>query len=143
MAYTVVYGIGVVAIIQGIVGGIGYWIFGFKGVIVWTLLLALASVIPVIGTALIWLPTGAYLILTGNYFNGIGLLAYGLFIISYTDNITRLYFFKKVGKIHPLVTLIGILIGVPLFGLAGFILGPVIFALFMVVLDIFHKEYFV
>jgi len=139
---TVVYGMGLVALIQGTVGAIGFLIFGIKGAALWGLVMGLCSIVPVLGTALVWAPAGIYLLVTESTAAGIGLLAYGAVVISYSDNITRMKLFSSMGKIHPLVTLFGILIGVPFFGILGFILGPLLLALFFTLLHIFHKEYF-
>ncbi|MBD3355366.1 AI-2E family transporter [Candidatus Woesearchaeota archaeon] len=140
---TVVYGIGLVAVIQGTLGAIGFYIFGLEGAALWGLVMGLCSIVPILGTALVWVPAGIYLLVTKSVAAGIGLLAYGAIIISYSDNISRMKLFSSFGKIHPLVTLFGILMGVPYFGILGFILGPLLLALFVILLHIFHKEYFV
>ncbi len=139
---TVVYGLGLIALIQGTIGAIGFLIFGIKGAALWGLVMGLCSIVPLLGTALIWAPAGIYLLVTESVAAGVGLLAYGAVVISYSDNITRMKLFSSLGKIHPLITFFGILIGVPYFGILGFILGPLLLALFFTLLHIFHKEYF-
>lgn len=137
---TVVYGMGLVAIIQGVVGGIGFWIFGINNVILWTIMMIILSLIPFLGAFFVWVPASIYLIASGDIFNGVGLAIYGLLIVSYVDNIARMKVFDSIGKVHPLITLFGIIIGLPLFGLVGLIVGPLILALVFIVIQIFHDE---
>ncbi|MBD3249332.1 AI-2E family transporter [Candidatus Woesearchaeota archaeon] len=137
---TVVYGMFLVALIQGAAGGIGFFIFGVKGAALWGLIMAFAAIIPVLGAFLVWLPVSIYLFASGDTYGGIGLFLYGAIVVSYIDNIARMKIFNSLGKIHPLVTLFGLLIGLPFFGAIGVIIGPLIIALFMTVLKIVHEE---
>lgn len=138
---TVVYGMVLVAIIQGIVGGIGFFIFGLKGPILWGFAMAIASLIPIIGAFIIWVPASIYLMASGNLYSGIGLFIYGAVIISLSDNLSRMKIFGSLGKIHPLVTLFGILIGLPYLGIIGLVIGPLTVALFMNFLKIYKEEH--
>jgi predicted PurR-regulated permease PerM len=130
-----------VALIQGVVGGIGFLIFGLEGYVLWGFVMALLSLFPVIGAFLVWVPASIILLISNKIWQGIGLFLYGAIIISYIDNISRMKVFASIGKIHPLITLFGILIGLPYFGIIGIIMGPLLVALFLALLKIFKKEY--
>ena len=134
-------GIPLLAIIQGSVATIGYFIFGAPSPLILGLLTCFACIIPMVGTALIWLPTAAYMALNGDYFNAIGLLIFGGAIVSQLDNLIRFMLQKKIANIHPLITIFGVVIGLRLFGFMGIIFGPVMLSLFCLFVDMFKKEY--
>lgn len=134
-------GIPLLAIIQGGVAMIGYWYFEVPDILITGFFTCLATVIPMIGTALVWLPIAVYMALTGNLFNGIGLAVYGTLIISQLDNLIRFVLQKKMADIHPLITIFGVVIGLSLFGFMGVIFGPVLLSLFILFVDMFKREY--
>ena len=134
-------GIPLLAIIQGGVAMIGYLIFGAPNVLVLGFLTCFATIIPMVGTALIWFPVAAYLAVTGDWFNAIGLAAYGGIVISQSDNLIRFILQKKMADTHPLITIFGVVIGLPLFGFMGVIFGPLLLSLFFLFVDMFKKEY--
>lgn len=134
-------GIPLVAIAQGVVALIGFLIFGVEDPFFWFVITTIGSMIPFIGTLLGILPVFLLTLSTGNTFQAWGILIYGFAVVGSTDNIFRLYFLKKLDNVHPLVTLIGVIVGVPLFGFIGLIFGPLLISLFMVVLKIYRKEY--
>lgn len=94
-----------------------------------------------VGTGLVWGPLVIYLCATGNWVNGIGLLCYGALVISQVDNLIRFVLQKKMADTHPLITVFGVIIGLPLFGFMGVIFGPLLLSMFILCLDIFKKEY--
>ena len=134
-------GIPLLAIIQGSIATIGYFIFGAPSPLILGLLTCFATVIPMVGTALIWLPTAGYMALNGDWFNAIGLLVYGGAIVSQLDNLIRFILQKKIANIHPLITIFGVVIGLRLFGFMGIIFGPVLLSLFCLFIDMFKREY--
>lgn len=134
-------GIPFLAIIQGAVGLLGYWIFGAPNVLFSGFLTGIASVLPMIGTALVWIPISVYMALMGNWFHAIGLAIYGAVVISQSDNLIRFIIQKKMADIHPLITIFGVVIGVPLFGFMGVIFGPLILSLFFMFVDMFKRGY--
>lgn len=134
-------GIPLLAIIQGSIATIGYFIFGAPNALILGLLTCFATIIPMVGSALIWFPTAAYLALTGDWFNAIGLLAYGGAVVSQLDNLIRFILQKKMANIHPLITVFGVVIGLSLFGFMGIIFGPLLLSLFFLFVDMFKKEY--
>ena len=97
--------------------------------------------IPFVGTLLGIIPVFILELSTGNTFTAWGILIYGLVVVGSTDNIIRLYVLKKLDNVHPLITLVGVIVGVPLFGFIGLIFGPLLISLFLVLLSIYRKEY--
>lgn len=134
-------GIPLLAIIQGGVAMIGYWIFGAPNVLFAGFLTSFASMIPVVGTALVWIPTAVYMALTGNWLQAIGLAIYGCAVISQLDNLIRFIIQKKMADIHPLITVFGVIIGLSIFGFMGIIFGPLLLSLFFLFVNMFKKEY--
>ena len=130
----------ITAIIQGIVGGIGFLIFGIKGAVLWGFVMTILAFIPVIGTFLVWVPAGIILILEQDYFSGIGILIYGALIISTIDNILKPKLVSKRAPIHPVTVLLGVLGGLTVFGIMGVVIGPVILSLFSLFLRVYLKS---
>ena len=134
-------GIPLVAIAQGIVALIGFFIFGINNPFFWFVIVAVGSMIPFIGTLIGIIPVFILSISTGNDFQAWGILIYGFVVVGSTDNLIRLYVLQKLDNVHPLITLIGVIIGVPLFGFIGLIFGPLLLSLFLIVVRIYKKEY--
>lgn len=134
-------GIPLLAIIQGVVATIGYIVFDAPSPILFGFLTCFATIIPLIGTSLIWFPLAVYLALTGDWFNAIGLAIYALIVISNSDNLIRFILQKKMADTHPLITVFGVIIGLTLFGFWGVIFGPLLLSVFILCIDIFKREY--
>ena len=134
-------GIPLVAIGQGVVGLIGFLIFDVPDPIFWAAIVTVGSMIPFVGSTLGTLPVFLLALSNGNNFQAWGILIYGIGAIGATDNLLRLYILKRLDDVHPLITLIGVLVGVPLFGFIGLIFGPLLVSLFLVVLRIYKNEY--
>ena len=134
-------GIPLVAIAQGFVALIGFFIFGIADPFFWFVIVTVGSMIPFVGTLIGILPVFILTLSVGETFSAWGILLYGIIVVGSTDNIIRLFVMKKLDNVHPLVTLIGVIVGVPLFGFIGLIFGPLLISLFMVVLSIYQKEY--
>jgi len=134
-------GIPLVAIVQGIIALIGYLIFGVPDPFFWFVITAIGSMIPFIGTAIGILPACILLYAQGSDVQAIALLIYGVVIVGSTDNIIRLYVLERLASVHPLITLFGVIVGVPLFGFIGLIFGPLLISLFLLILKIYKKEY--
>jgi len=134
-------GIPLVALFQGIVALIGYLIFGVPEPLFWFTITAISSLIPFLGTALGIIPVSILLFSQGQTWPAIGILIYGFTVVGLTDNLVRLYVLEKLSSVHPLITLIGVVIGVPLFGFIGLIFGPLLISLFLLILKIYKKEY--
>jgi predicted PurR-regulated permease PerM len=134
-------GIPLVAIAQGIIALIGFFIFNIKDPFFWFVVVTVGSMIPFIGTLIGILPVFILTMSYGNNFEAWGILIYGLVVVGSTDNIIRLFVLKKLDNVHPLITLIGVIVGVPLFGFIGLIFGPLLISLFLVVVRIYKKEF--
>ena len=134
-------GIPLLAIIQGGVAMIGYLIFGAHNILLLVFLTCFATIIPMVGTALVWFPVAAYLAISGDWFHAIGLAAYGAIVVSQSDNLIRFILQKKMADTHPLITIFGVVIGLPLFGFMGVIFGPLLLSLFFLFVNMFKKEY--
>ena len=134
-------GIPLVAVAQGIVALIGFLIFGIEDPFFWFVIVTIGSMIPFVGTLVGILPVFVLTLSTGHSFQAWGILIYGFVVVGSTDNIIRLYVLKKLDNVHPLVTLIGVIVGVPLFGFIGLIFGHLLISLFMVIVRIYRKEY--
>lgn len=134
-------GIPLLAIIQGFFAYLGYLFFGVDNAILYAILTAFATILPIVGTMIVWIPLGITMLLGGDYVNGIALLIYGLFIIGGVDNVARFLLQKQLADIHPLITVFGVLIGIPIFGFWGVIFGPLLLSLFILFFNMFRHEY--
>lgn len=134
-------GIPLLAVIQGLISLFGYWLCGIPNLLLAALFTSVASVIPVIGTAIVWVPLAGYLAITGEWGMSIVLLFYGGIVIAQSDNLIRLFLQKKMADIHPLITIFGVVVGLPIFGFMGIIFGPLLVSLFLLFLEMFRKEY--
>jgi predicted PurR-regulated permease PerM len=126
----------VVAIVQGALGGVIFWFLGVQPAVLWAVLMALLSLLPAVGSALIWLPVAIYFLVTGAIWQGVVLIAFGVLVIGLVDNILRPILVGKDTKMPDYVVLISTLGGIAIFGLNGFVIGPVIAAMFMAIWDI-------
>lgn len=134
-------GIPVVALGQGLVGLIGYFIFGAPSPILLFALTAVASMIPIVGAAIIYVPVCIFMIAEGNTGAGIGLLIYCLVVVGLTDNLLRFTLLKKLEDIHPLNTVFGIIMGMNLFGFMGLIFGPILISLTLLLIQVYNDEF--
>lgn len=148
-AFAVVYGTLIVAIIQGTLGGIGFFVVGIHNPVIWALAMMFFALIPFIGTPIIWLPAALFLIVQGylssdtwGIIKGIILLIYGTFVISFIDNILKPKIIGDHGGVHPILVLLGVLGGLQLMGFIGILVGPVLLTLFVAFLQVYEEEEF-
>ncbi len=134
-------GIPVLALAQGICATIGYAIFGITDPLLLGFLTGLCSVIPFVGSALVWVPLVVYLFAVGPQSAAIGLLAYCLIVVLNVDNILRMVLLKAFADIHPLITLFGVIVGLPLFGFLGLIFGPLLISYLLLLMKIYVNEF--
>ncbi len=127
----------VVAATQGALGGLAFWFLGVNGALLWAVLMAFLSLLPAVGAGLIWVPVALYFLVTGEVGSGIALIAYGVLVIGLVDNVLRPILVGKDTKMPDYVVLISTLGGMAAFGLNGFVIGPVIAAMFIAVWDIY------
>lgn len=126
----------VVAVLQGALGGLAFWVLGVTGAVLWGVAMAILSLLPAVGAALVWLPVALYLIGSGSTWQGVGLIAFGVLVIGLVDNIVRPVLVGKDTKMPDYIALISTLGGIAVFGINGFVIGPVIAALFMAAWDV-------
>lgn len=138
---AVMYGHILTALIQAILGGIGFWIFGVPNVIFWGVIMFILALLPVVGPPIVWVPWGVYLLLSGQTFQGIGLLVYSFIMVSTLDNVLRPKLIGDYAHIHPTVILVGVLGGIVVFGFSGLILGPLVLSIFVSILGVYRKEF--
>ncbi len=122
-----------VAAIQGALGGLGFWYLGVSGAVLWALLMAVLSLLPAVGAGLVWLPVAVYFFMTGAVWKGVLLVAYGVLVIGLVDNLLRPILIGKDTRMPDYIVMITTLGGMAVFGINGFVLGPVIAAMFMAV----------
>jgi predicted PurR-regulated permease PerM len=134
-------GIPVIAILQGIVALIGYFAIGVKEPMFWFVVTCICAMLPVVGAALAYIPLAIIFFANGDTTRGIIMLIFGFGIIGTADNIFRFTLAKKIGNVHPLVTVFGVIIGISLFGFIGLIFGPLLISLFLLLLKIYSSEF--
>jgi predicted PurR-regulated permease PerM len=134
-------GIPLLAIIQGLVGALGYWFFGVNEFGLWGFITGVCSVIPIIGTGLVWIPLMVYLFAIDHTWQGFGLGLYSLIILSNIDYIARITILKKIGDVHPLITIFGVIVGLSMFGFLGLIFGPLLVSYFILLVKIYRNEF--
>lgn len=134
-------GVPLTAFIQGIVAFIGYLIFGVQDAFVFFILTAFASLLPVVGAAVIYVPLVVMMLANGQQGSAIGLLIYCLVVVGTSDNLIRFMLQKKMADVHPLITIFGVIVGVNIFGFIGIIFGPILFSLFMWLVKIYYREF--
>lgn len=130
----------IIAAIQGAIGGVTFWFLGIQGALLWGVLMAVLSLLPAVGSFLVWGPVAAYLLLSGAYLQGAILIAVGVLVISLIDNLLRPPLVGKGTRLPDYVVLVSTLGGIALFGMNGFVIGPLIAALFIAVWSLFTDD---
>ncbi len=130
-----------IAVIQGSLVGTGFWIVGLPNPFFWGTVTAFASILPVLGTSLVWLPAVLVLLVQDRYGAAITMLVIGAGIASNVDNLIRPLIYRRVSNIHPMITLVGAFAGVRYFGLLGVLLGPLGIAYLFELLKFYREEY--
>ncbi len=134
-------GIPLLAIIQGAIATLGYYLFDAPSALLFGFLTCFATVIPIVGTALVWFPLAAYMAISGDWPHAVGLLLYCGLIVTNIDNLIRFILQKKMADTHPLITIFGVVIGLSLFGFMGVIFGPLLISIFILCVNIFKEQY--
>ena len=129
-----------VCLVQGVLTGLTLWIFGVPDAAFWGTVGFFMAFIPVLGTPLVWAPAGLIQLSQGNTSQGVGILVVGAVVIINIDNLLRIMLAKRMGDIHPLVTLAGIVLGVPIFGIIGLVIGPLLLSYFIVLIQVFERD---
>lgn len=134
-------GVPLIAVVQGIVAYIAFMITGMNEPGFWAIVTGFASVIPIVGTGLVWVPAGIYMLVIGQTWQGIFILIWGGVVLSSMDNVVRFLLAKKMADVHPIVTVLGVIIGLHYFGITGLIFGPLLISYFIILLRIYYQEY--
>lgn len=130
----------IIAVIQGGIGGAAFWLLGIEATLLWAVLMAALSLLPVIGASLVWVPVSVYLLISGQYLKGMILLGVGLLIISTVDNLLRPPLVGRGTRLPDYMVLVSTLGGIALFGMNGFVIGPLIASLFVAVWSLFADD---
>lgn len=134
-------GIPLISLIQGIFALVGYWIFGVNEFVLWGFITGVFAFFPIVGTAIIWIPLVVYLFSQGQTTQGIWLTVWSLMVTGNVDYLARVTLMKRMGNVHPLVTVLGVIVGLSLFGFWGFIFGPLLISYFMLLFKIYTIEF--
>jgi len=131
----------VIAIIQGVLMGILFASTGVSSATLWALITVILSLVPLLGTILVWAPVGAFMLLTGSIWQGVVIIVFGGIVVSNVDNLLRPKLVGGEASLHPLLVFLSTLGGIAFFGIVGFLLGPVIIVLLLTLLDIYQIEF--
>lgn len=138
--YSNVLGQGIIALTQGILLANGFWIFGIPDPIFWGVIAIFISFLPVVGAPTLCIPASIVLFAQGHNWQGVLLLAYGLLFIGNIDNFLRMIINRRVANTHPIISIIGVFIGLPLFGILGLVFGPVLLSYFLLLMEIYETN---
>ena len=138
---STIIGTGLVAAIQGLLVGIGFWVTGLSNALFWGVVTMVLAILPVVGSGLVFGPGAIALGLGGHWGWAIALMLWGILIVGNVDYIVRPIIFRRWANIHPLITLIGALAGVPYFGLLGLLIGPLALSYFFELIRMYREEY--
>ncbi len=138
--YSNVLGQGYIAIVQGSLLSISFFLFGISDPIFWGVIATFLCFLPAIGAPLIFVPTAIIELANGNDTAGWGILIFGFVLITNIDNVLRLIIAKGISNTHPIITVVGIIIGIPIFGILGLVFGPLLLSYFMLTIRIYETS---
>ncbi|HEX6192543.1 MAG TPA: AI-2E family transporter [Chitinophagaceae bacterium] len=134
-------GIPLISIIQGLTAMLGYFIFGVKEFALWGFLTGVFAFFPVIGTMVVWVPLVLFTYATGDHWNATALFVYSILITGNVDYLARMTIIRKLGNVHPIITILGVIVGLGLFGFIGLIFGPLLISYIIVIFQIYANEF--
>jgi len=134
-------GIPIICVVQGAFAALGYWIFGVKDWGMWGFVTGIFAFFPLVGTMIIWVPLAISIFAAGHTWTGVGLTIYSIVVTGNVDYITRLGLLKKMGNVHPMITVLGVIVGLGLFGFMGLIFGPLLISYFIILMKIYINEF--
>lgn len=141
LVFSNAIGIPLLGMLQGIAGLPAYWMAGIEDMWLWFAITCISGMLPVVGVALAYVPLSLIMVAKGLPIQGFMLFLYGFTVIGSADNIGRMWLQKKLGNTHPLITLFGVILGLKLFGFIGFVFGPILISLFLLLIRIYSKEF--
>lgn len=130
-----------IALLQGVVALLGYWAIGVEEPMFWFVITTITAMLPVLGAAIAYVPLALFFFAQGQSGKGVLLLLFGFAIVGTVDNIFRFWIAKKVGDVHPLITVFGVIIGINLFGFIGLIFGPILISMFLLLIRVYANEF--
>jgi predicted PurR-regulated permease PerM len=134
-------GIPLISIIQGMTAMLGYWIFNTDEPVIWGMLTGLFAFFPIVGTMVVWVPLVIYMYASGEQWNATGLLIYSLIVTGNIDYLARITIMKRMGNVHPVITVLGVIVGLGLFGFIGLIFGPLLINYIIILSRIYISEF--
>ncbi|MGZ3884384.1 MAG: AI-2E family transporter [Bacteroidia bacterium] len=138
VTYSNVFGQGIIALAQGIIVGSGFLVFGIPDPLFWGIISIFVCFLPVVGAPIIFIPAGIIELAYGHTLAGVGILIWGIILVTLADNFLRFYISKKIADTHPLITIIGVVIGVPVFGIIGLVIGPLLISYFLLLVGMYE-----
>ena len=138
--YANVLGQGLICLVQGSLVSLSFYVLGYKDPVFWGVITTFISFVPVLGPPVVFVPAAILQIANGNSFAGWAMLIFGFVVIINIDNVLRFVIAKKVGNIHPIITVIGVIIGIPLFGILGLVFGPLLLSYFILLVKIYETS---
>ena len=134
-------GIPVICVVQGLFATLGYWIFGVQDWGLWGFLTGVFAFFPLVGTMIVWVPIVVFMLASNITWPAVGLGIYSIIVTGNVDYITRLGLLKKMGNVHPMITVLGVIAGLNLFGFIGLIFGPLLVSYFIILVKIYINEF--
>jgi predicted PurR-regulated permease PerM len=141
LTYATVVGTGLIALVQGTIVGTGFWVTGLNDPVFWGVVTMVFGILPLVGAGLIWVPAAISLVLNGHAGRAIGLAILGIVVVANVENVIRPYVFKRYSEVHPMITLVGAVLGVSYFGLIGLLIGPLALSYFFELIRMYREEY--
>ena len=138
--YANVVGQGFIALVQGSLVSIAFYVLGYTDPLFWGIITTFISFVPILGPPVVFVPAALIQIANGNDFAGWGMLIFGFVIIINIDNVLRFMIAKRVGNIHPIITVLGVVVGIPLFGILGLVFGPLLLSYFVLLIKIYETS---
>jgi predicted PurR-regulated permease PerM len=138
--YSNVLGQGLIAVVQGALVSLGFFIFGIPDALFWGVIATFVSFLPLVGAALVFVPAGILELANGNETAGWGILIWGFVLVTNIDNVIRFVIAQRVGNIHPIITIIGVVVGIPAFGIMGLVYGPLLLSYFILTVRIYETS---
>ncbi|TDQ09637.1 AI-2E family transporter [Pedobacter metabolipauper] len=140
MTYANVLGQGFIALVQGSLVGLAFYFLGYSDPVFWGVITTFISFVPILGPPVVFVPAALMQIANGNNFAGWAMLIFGFVVVINIDNVLRFMIAKRVGNIHPVITVIGVVIGIPLFGILGLVFGPLLISYFVLLIKIYETS---
>ncbi len=141
LTYATVVGTGLIALVQGILVGLGFFFAGLNDPVFWGVVTMVFGILPLVGAGIIWGPAAISLFLSGRPVPAIGLIILGVVVVANVENLIRPMVFKRYSEVHPMITLVGAVLGVSYFGLIGLLIGPLALSYFFELIRMYREEY--